>query len=107
MAERFSEIEKSSIRKQSLAERLKEYPGLTAKVEVMLDIMENAGGDLVKAAEAEQRIIEELRQTGNEVLQGWAQRQNEKKEEEYAAKAGVNRKKKKDSTGIRGSEKSK
>jgi len=38
------------------------------------------------------RIIEELRQIGNEVLQSWARRQPEKKETEYNAKRGVNRK---------------
>ena len=43
-------------------------------------MIENAGGDVEKAAEAERRIIEELRQMGNEVLHGWARRQQQKKE---------------------------
>jgi len=43
---------------------------------------------------------------GNEVLHGWARRQHQKKEEEHNAKAGVNRKEKKRSTGTRGSVKS-
>jgi len=68
-----------------LEERLKEYPELKAKIEAMLGIIE-------KAAEAERRIIEELWQMGNEVLQGWARRQQDKKELEYNAKPGVNRK---------------
>ena len=70
-----------------LEERLKEYPELKAKIEAMLGIIE-------KAAEAERRIIEELWQMGNEVLQGWARRQQDKKELEYNAKPGVNRKEK-------------
>jgi hypothetical protein len=98
---------KASIRKQSLEERLNEYPELKAKIETMLSIIENAGGDVEKAAEAERRIIEELRQMGNEVLHSWARRQQEKKEDEFDAKRGVNRKEKKTSTGTRGSEKSK
>ena len=73
--------------KATLEERLKEYPELKAKIEAMLGIIE-------KAAEAERRIIEELRQMGNEVLQGWARRQQDKKELEYNAKPGVNRKEK-------------
>ena len=77
-----------------MEERLKEYPELKAKIEAMLAMMEDAGGDVAKAAEAERRIIEELRQMGNEVLQGWARRQQEKKETEYNAKPGVNRKEK-------------
>ena len=99
MGERFSEIEKASIGELSLEERLKEYPELRAKIEAMLGIIENAGGDIEKAAEAERRIIEEMRQMGSEVLHGWARRQQEKKEEEYNAKAGANRKEKKRSTG--------
>jgi len=108
MGERFSEIENPGLSKRpSLEERLKEYPELKAKIEAMLAIIENAGGDVAKAAEAERRIIEELRQMGNEVLQSWARRQQEKKETEYNAKPGVNRKEKKTSTGTRDWEKSK
>jgi hypothetical protein len=96
MAERFADIEKSlGINKPSLEERLGEYPELKAKIETMLAIIENAGGDVEKAAEAERRIIEELRQMGSEVLHGWARRQQQKKEEEYNDKRGVNRKGKK------------
>ncbi len=81
MVERFSEMENSSVpSKVTLEERLKEYPELKAKIET-LGIIENAGGDIEKAAEAERRIIEELRQMGNEVLHGWARRQQEKKEQ--------------------------
>jgi len=54
---------------------------------------------VAKAAEAE-RIIEELRQMGNEVLQSWGHRQPEKKGNN--AKPGMNRKEK-TSTGTRGS----
>jgi hypothetical protein len=96
MAERFSDMEKPLLNNRpSLEERLKEYPELKAKIEARLAIIENVGGDVEKAAEAERRIIEELRQMGNEVLHGWARRQQQKKETEYNAKPGVNRKEKK------------
>src|SRR6516165_8333016 len=96
MGERFSDVEKAFVNQRpSLEERLKQYPELKAKIEAMLAIIENAGGDVEKAAEAERRIIEELRQMGSEVLQSWARRQQQKKEEEYNAKPGVNRKEKK------------
>jgi hypothetical protein len=102
MAERFSDSEKPFVLNQpSLEERLKEFPELKAKIETMLAIIENAGGDVEKAAEAERRIIEELRQMGNEVLHSWAGRQQRKKEEENDTKPGVNRKEKKSSTGTR------
>jgi hypothetical protein len=100
MAERFTGSEKPLVIKQaSLEERLKEYPELKTKMENMLALIENAGGDVEKAAEAERRIIEEMRQMGNEVLHGWARRQQQKKGEEYDTKPGVNRKEKKSSTG--------
>jgi hypothetical protein len=107
MGERFSEIEKAMIGAGSLEDRLKEYPELRAKIETMLSIIENASGDVEKAAEAERRIIEEMRQMGNEVLHGWARRQQQKKEEEYNAKPVANRKEKKRSIGTHGSDKSK
>ena len=117
MPERFGEMEKAVVAQgkegkagmgeirpsdRDLLRRLGEYPELKAKIENMLAIIENAGGDVEKADEAERRIIEELRQAGNEILQSWAQRQQQKKEGEYKAKPGVNRKQKKLSTGTRG-----
>ena len=95
MPKHFWEIEESCIRGQSLEERLREYPEVKAKIETMLSLIENAGGKVEKAAEAEGRIIEELRQMGNEVLHSWARRQQQKKEEECNGKPGLNRKEKK------------
>jgi hypothetical protein len=106
MRERFSEIEKVSTRNRSLEERLKDHAELKVKFERMLDIIENAAGDVEKAAEAERRVIEELRQMGNEVLHSWARHQQQKKEEQCNDTAGVKRKVKKSFTGIRGLEKS-
>jgi hypothetical protein len=117
MPERFGEMEKAVVGQgkesqagrgeirpsdRDLLRRLGEYPEVKARIENMLAIIENAGGDVKKADEAERRIIEELRQAGNEILQSWAQRQQRKKEEEYQAQPGVNRKQKKLSTGTRG-----
>lgn len=110
MAERFGEMEKAVVSPGEdipasdgeLMRRLGSYPELKAKIGNMLAIIENAGGDVEKANEAERRIIEQLRQMGNEVLHSWARRQQEKKEEEYKRKPGVNRKEKKISTGTRG-----
>lgn len=105
--ERFSVFENASIRKQSFEERTKDLPEVRARVERMLDLIENAAGDVEKAAEAERRVTEELRQMGNEVLHGWARRQEKKKEEKFNNKEGVNRKEKKTSTGSRNLGKSK
>lgn len=103
MPERFADIEAFSLGPQSLEARLKAYPELRAKMETMLNMIENAGGDVEKAAVAEQRVIDTLRELGNDVLQRWAHRQQEKKEAASTAQPGVNRKEKKRSTGTRGS----
>jgi len=105
--ERFSVFENASIRKQSFEERTKDLPEVRARVERMLDLIENAAGDVEKAAEAEERVTEELRQMGNEVLHSWSRRQTQKKEEKFNKKAGVNRKEKKTSTGSHDSGRSK
>ena len=106
MPERFSEIEASSLGPPSLEARLKAYPGLRAKIETMLHIIENAGGEVEKAAVAEQRVIDALRELGNDILHSWACRQHQKKEAACTATPGVNRKEKKRSTGTRGSARS-
>jgi len=119
MGERFSDMEKAALvgKQASLEEirpwewdflrRLREYPELKAKIETLLAIIENAGGDVEKAAEAERRRIEEMGKMGNEVMHSWARHQQQKKEAEFQAKPGMNRKEKKTSTGTRDWEKSK
>ena len=55
-----------------LMEQLNRHPDLKARMESLIAIVEDASDDLIKADAAEQRVIEELRQMGNEVLTGWA-----------------------------------
>src|SRR5260370_9499691 len=96
MTERFSESEKPFVIKQpSLEERLKEYPELKTKIETMLAIIENAGGDVEKAAEGERRNIGEVRPMGNEVFQTCAPRRPKKRGGEYDPNTGGNRNEKK------------
>ena len=94
-------------KRQPLAERLEEHPELKKRFETILDIVDNVAGDVEKADEAERRAIEAVRQLGNEVMQGWAVRQQQKKEDEWDKKPGMNRKAKKNSIGSPSSEKSK
>ena len=87
---------------KSIDERLREHPELRARVERLLDVVENADGDVIKADEAEQRVLEELRRMGQEALQGWAENRQEKQEQYWDEREGVSRKEKKDSTGTHG-----
>ncbi len=97
----------TQVGKRRLLERLEKHPELMERFEMILDIVENAAGDVEKADEAERRAIEAVRQLGNEIVQGWAQRQHLKKENECDQKVEISRKEKKRSTGSRSSEKSK
>ena len=57
----------------ALAIRLGAQPKMLAKVLEMLELMENAQGNLRRADEAERRVTEILRGMGQEILTGWAE----------------------------------
>lgn len=58
-------------RQGGLEARLAKHPGLRAQVERMLEEVENASGTLNHADEAEDAIVERIRQMGREALQSW------------------------------------
>jgi vacuolar-type H+-ATPase subunit B/Vma2 len=62
---------------EELQRRLEAQPELKARVERLLDLVENREGTVIRAADAEERTIQEIRALGQEVLQGWAERQME------------------------------
>jgi hypothetical protein len=59
---------------KSFDQRLNAHPELRAKFEVLLSVVENAQGDLIRTDAAEQWVIEEIRQLGQVALQDWASR---------------------------------
>jgi hypothetical protein len=103
----WSDIEAKVGQKRRLEERWRDQSELRAKVESLLVVVENAAGDVAKAAEAERRVTEEWRQLGHEALHGWARRQAERKKEEVAQQPGAQRKEKKTSIGRPGTARSK
>jgi hypothetical protein len=74
---------------------VRESPEVRERFEEKLAIVENAAGDIVKADEAEQRVIEELRELGRSALQGWAERKQRRLQKESKQQVGVTRKVKK------------
>ena len=66
MSARFTDREASVVGRANVDARLDKYPGLRAKVEGMLAIVENAGGDVEKAAVAEPRVIDAIRELGRD-----------------------------------------
>ena len=84
---------------ESIAERLKRHPHLQTRILSLLDVVDNAVGDAVKADEAEQRVFDELRLMGQEALQAWAERKHSLIESESDKRSDLTRKEKKVSTG--------
>jgi hypothetical protein len=76
---------KSKTDSKSIEARLNDYPELRAKIERLLSVVENAEGDLIKADEAEQKVVEEIRQLGQTALQTWAMRQEAEQSAAYIA----------------------
>jgi hypothetical protein len=89
-------LEKSArqVGRQNLSEPLEKHPELKERFEMILDIVENVSGEVEKADEAERRAIQAVRQLGNEILLGWAQRQQQKKENECDQRGQFSRKEK-------------
>ncbi len=65
----------------NLDERLAKFPKLRSRMEKILGIAENKDGDILLADDAEDRVTEELQRLGQEVLQGWAEHENERQGE--------------------------
>ena len=89
------EMKMSSSQRESVADRLERHPALKARMERMLDVVENASGDVRRADEAERRAIEELRQMGLEVMQSWGQKTSNEAALELEVQGGVVREVKK------------
>ena len=68
--------------KRSLEERLKAHPHLRERFDQILSIAEACEGNIDKADEAEQRVIDELRRLGQEILEHWAVGKEKQKAEE-------------------------
>ena len=90
---------------QSLDDRLSIRPVLRARMHALVDVIEAAGGDCVTAAQAEARMVEEIRKIGAEALTAWSQRADDHAQSQMSRQK-AERDGKKNSTGIRSLEKS-
>lgn len=88
----------------NLVDRLQQHPDLLARIEELLDVVDNSRGDATKADEAEQRLFEELRRIGQVALQAWAERKQLLIEADCDSRSDLTRKEKKLSTGTADSE---
>jgi len=67
----------------SLEERLQSFPELQSRMARIIDIAENANGDLIRADDVEERVTEEIQKLAQEVIQGWAEKESERQAEAF------------------------
>ncbi len=92
---------------KELLNQLNSRPDLKKRVKSIVSIASDDGDGIVKANEAESRVVEEVRQLGNEVLTEWAESRIEKSEAYLPVDSDINCSGKKKSIGTRHSEKKK
>lgn len=85
-------------KKKSLEERLKAHLTLKKRIDSLLDVVENASGDVEKADEAEKQVIKTLQKMGQEALETWGSNRETLVGDDAEKKFGTSHEKKK-STG--------
>ena len=86
---------------EQLLQHLNQHPHLKHRIQMLIQVVEDAGDDLTVADEAERRLIEELRRMGQEAMEAWAVRQIEKTGAVLREEATVHLAGKKNSAGTR------
>lgn len=81
MTQSLSNTERKSKAGVGLEERLSGHPQLLERIEALLNVVENSASDLETADLAEQRVMEEVRQIGQQALRSWAAGQHQKQVE--------------------------
>jgi hypothetical protein len=87
------------MKKESLEERLRRHPALQARVEALLNMVEDESGQIERADDAEEFLINQFRSMGQELLQEWATNEQHQVEQHWDQRPSVARKQKKESTG--------
>ena len=98
-------MEKLDTPSADFMKRIEKQPVLLKRFEQLLCIVEDSAGDIQKANEAEMRVIEALREMGNEALTAWGDQQISTLAESHKKKDGYYQAGKKNSAGIRPTDK--
>ncbi|MET4692625.1 hypothetical protein V5J35_004457 [Endozoicomonas sp. NE40] len=84
---------------KTLAEKLAAHPELEKRVSELISLVEAKSGHLDRADEAEEAVIENLKELGNELLTDWGAHKEKQKFEEAHDLHSESNTKKKTSTG--------
>jgi hypothetical protein len=88
---------------EALLAILDAHPSLRERIASMVSAVENADGMLKTADAIEERVVEEVRHLGREVIQSWAERQVAVSERDIRQQPQTHRQGKKNSAGRRSS----
>lgn len=92
-------METSQVSDEEILRGLREHPQIRSRIAALLAVVNDAAGDLKRADDAEDRLIEEIRGLGQEAMQTWAQEQVQQTEEEVRRSGRAHREGKKNSAG--------
>ena len=84
---------------EALVAALRRHPKIRERLERLLGVAQGGSGDLRLADDAEDRIADEIRLLGQEMLESWAQSQVEETEQELRRSGQAHREGKKNSAG--------
>ena len=97
--ERHEAMESTKVSDEEIVRRLSRHPQIRSRVAELLAVVEDSNGDLRRADDAEDRLIEEVRSLGRAAMQSWAQGQVIQSEQEVRQSGRAHREGKKNSTG--------
>jgi len=75
-------METRALSDEALLSGLREHPRLRSRIASLLELAQGAKAELMRADDAEDWLIEEVRALGKETLQAWAQSRVEQSEDE-------------------------
>jgi hypothetical protein len=78
-----------------IMEFLESHPTFRDRIESIIGVVRNDNGDIILADDAEDRVVEEVRGFGKEILQGWAEGRVAATEQDVRLMPGVHRQGKK------------
>ena len=92
-------MEASQMSDEEIMRGLREHPQIKDRIAALLAVVNDTAGDLKRADDAEDRLIEEIRELGREAMRTWAQGQVEQTEEDIRRTGRAHREGKKNSAG--------
>ena len=92
-------METNKVSDEDILRGLREHPQIRSRIAALLAVVNDAAGDLKRADDAEDRLLQEIRGLGREAMQTWAQEQVHQTEEDVHRTGRAHREGKKNSAG--------